>query len=124
MRPYRLPSYFLVLCLIMWAILSDATAAWAQVSSWTPTRPSNDANTRKGFDHFYNLEYDKALRDFEAAQQAHPDDPFPVNHVLGTVIFRELFRIGALDTESFAGDAFLQRQSTPLDPKVREQVNA
>ncbi len=123
MRPYRSPSCFLVLCLLVWAALLDPPRADAQ-SSWTPTRPSNDANTRKGFDHFYNLEYDKALHDFEAAQQAHPDDPFAVNHVLGTVIFKELFRIGALDTESFAGDAFLQRQSIPLDPKVRDQVNA
>ena len=96
-------------------------AAWGQ-SSWIPTRPDNDANTRKGFDHFYNLEYDKALRDFEAAEQAHPGDPFAVNHILATVIFRELFRIGALDTESFAGDAFLKRQSVALDPQVGERV--
>lgn len=96
----------------------------AQTAPWAPIRPSTDANTRKGFDYFYNLEYDKALREFEAAQEAHPSDPFSANHVLGTVIFKELFRIGALDTESFAGDAFLQRQSIPLDPKVREQVNA
>ncbi len=41
-----------------------------------PTRVDNDANTRKGFDHFYNLEYDKAIHEFELAQQAHPDDPF------------------------------------------------
>ncbi len=98
------------------------TEVWAQ-ESWVPTRPSNDVHTRKGFEYFYSLEYDKAMREFEAAQQAHPEDPFCANHVLGTVIFKELFRIGALDTESFAGDAFLQRQSIPLDPKVQQQVN-
>ena len=57
---------------------------------WVPTRASNDVNTRKGFDNFYNLEYDKAIREFEAALQAHPDDPFAVNHLLSAVIFKEL----------------------------------
>ena len=121
MRPYRLPSCFLALALCVGAVAGCASAAAAD-AGWVPTQPSNDANTRKGFDHFYSLEYDKAIRDFEAAEQAHPDDPFPANHVLGAVIFKELFRIGALDTESFAGDAFLKRQSIPIDPKVTDQV--
>jgi tetratricopeptide (TPR) repeat protein len=120
MKPYRLLS-----CCVALYVIASATVgpslAWGE-NGWVPTRPDNDLNTRKGFDHFYNLEYDKAIHDFEAAAQAHPDDPFPVNHVLGAVIFKELFRIGALDTESFAGDAFLKRQSIPLDPKVQEQI--
>jgi tetratricopeptide (TPR) repeat protein len=88
-----------------------------------PTRVDNDANTRKGFDHFYNLEYEKSIHDFELAQQAHPDDPFAVNHTLAGVIFKELLRIGALDTEAYAGDSFLTKQAAaPVDPKVRERV--
>jgi tetratricopeptide (TPR) repeat protein len=99
-----------------------ATCA-AGPSSVTPTRYNNDAATRKGFDYFYNLEYDKAIKQFESAQQAHPDDPFAVNHVLGAVIFKELFRIGALDTEAYAGNGFVNKKlSQPLDPKVQERV--
>ena len=88
-----------------------------------PTRSDNDASTRKGFDHFYNLEYDKAIREFETAQQAHPSDPFAINHTLEAVIFKELFRIGALDTEAYAGDSFLTKKlAAPLDPKVQVRV--
>jgi tetratricopeptide (TPR) repeat protein len=91
--------------------------------SWVPTRPDTDANTRKGFDHFYNLDYDKATRDFEAAQQAHPNDPFAVNHTLAAVTFKELYRIGALDTEAYAADNFMTKKPLePLDPTVRERV--
>lgn len=91
---------------------------------WVPTRAGNDAVTRKGFDNFYNLEYDKAIREFETALQAHPDDPFAVNHLLSAVIFKELYRIGALDTEAYASDNFLDRRYLqPLDPKVHERVN-
>src|SRR5271165_342715 len=101
---------------------SDATA-WAADSVPVPTRADNDASTRKGFDHFYNLEYDKAIREFEAAQQAHPDDPFAINHTLAGMIFKELYRIGALDTEAYAADGFLTKKpGASLDPKVRDCV--
>lgn len=83
----------------------------------------NDANTRKGFDHFYSLEYDKAIHEFELAQQAHPGDPFAVNHLLAGVIFKELYRIGALDTEAYAADNFLTKKpAEPLDPALRDRV--
>ena len=104
-----------------------AVGAWCAAADpaavSVPTRADNDAATRKGFDHFYNLEYDKAIREFEGAEQAHPDDPFAVNHVLAAVIFKELLRIGALDTEAYAGDTFLTKQHTEaLDPKARERI--
>jgi len=100
-------------------LAGDAGAAGA----WVPTRMDNDANTRKGFDHFYNLEYDKAIHEFELAQQAHPDDPFAVNHLLGGIIFKELYRIGALDTEAYAADSFLNKKlAEPLDPAVHDRV--
>src|SRR5271157_2139110 len=103
-------------------VLSDVRAA-ATDSVPVPTRADNDAATRKGFDHFYNLEYDKAIHEFEVAQQAHPDDPFAVNHTLAGVIFKELYRTGALDTEAYAGDSFLNKKPlAPLDPKVRDRV--
>jgi len=96
----------------------------AEGGAWVPTRTTNDANTRKGFDSFYNLDYDKSIREFEAALQAHPDDPFAVNHLLSAVIFKELLRIGTLDTEAYASDNFLDKKYLqPLDPKVRERVN-
>src|SRR5580700_5838914 len=117
MKPYRYLVLLLCLCCVGWG-------AGAQTAGVVPpTRVDNDANTRKGFDHFYNLEYDKAIHEFEAAQQAHPNDPFAVNHTLAAVIFKELYRIGALDTESYAADSFLtKRLAEPLDPNARDRV--
>src|SRR5271165_7601225 len=119
----------LVLCVLGFGCILAAEGILFGVSATAtdgvpvPTRSDNDAATRKGFDNFYNLEYDKAIREFEAAQQAHTDDPFAVNHVLTGVIFKELLRIGALDTEAYAGDTFLTKQHVEaLDPKARERV--
>ena len=119
MKPYRL--YFCLLVLGCIAVASRGLSQSAPVP--VPMRSDNDPATRKGFDYFYNLEYDKAVREFEATQQAHPDDPFAVNHVLAGVIFKELYRIGALDTEAYAADSFLtKKHPEPLDPKVRDRV--
>jgi tetratricopeptide (TPR) repeat protein len=122
MKPYR--SLPLLLCLV-WCVLAVApTPAFADTDgAIIPTRPDNDANTRKGFDHFYNLEYDKAIKEFEAAQQTHPNDPFAANHLMSAVIFKELYRIGALDTEAYAADSFLNKKlAAPLDPAVQTRV--
>src|ERR1039457_5173491 len=109
---------------ILLALVLPGAFSSAEESAWVPTRTNNDINTRKGFDNFYNLDYDKSIREFEAALQAHPDDPFAVNHLLSAVVFKELLRIGALDTEAYASDNFLDKKNLqPLDPKLRERVN-
>ncbi len=118
MKPYR---FLLSLIGLFCAVLAGHAAA--QTIAAPPTRADNDTNTRKGFDDFYNLEYDRAIREFEAAQQAHPNDPFAVNHLLSAVVFKELKRIGALDTEAYAGDSFLTKKLlAPLDSATRDRV--
>lgn len=82
----------------------------------------NDPHTKAGFDYFYNAEYDPAIREFEAALKEHPDDPFAVNHLLTGVMFKEMYRIGALDTELYAKEGFLHSKQFPIDPKIRQQV--
>ena len=120
MRPYTASCYSLILFSI---VLLLAATSHATVSAPVPTRYNNDAATRKGFDYFNNLEYDKANKEFEAALKAHPDDPFAINHLLAGIIFQELYRIGALDTETYASDSFITKKSlAPLDPKVQERI--
>ena len=124
MKPYQVLVCGLILsCLAFASSVVCQTKAASGVNANLPTRPDNDAATRKGFDEFYNLEYGKSVHEFEIALQSHPDDPFAVNHVLAGVIFEELYRIGALDTEAYAADSFLNnKRSEPLDPKVHDRV--
>ena len=78
--------------------------------------------TKSGFDRYYMMDYDGAIRDFERASAAHPDDPFAVNHLLSAVLFRELYRAGALDTSLYSNNSFLDRRQFPINPAERERI--
>lgn len=82
----------------------------------------DEPHTKAGFEYFYNAEYDQAIKEFEIALQAHPDDPFAVNHLLTGIMFKEMYRIGALDSELYAKEGFLHSKQFPIDPKIRDQV--
>jgi tetratricopeptide (TPR) repeat protein len=82
----------------------------------------NDPLNATAFDHFYNLDYERAVQEFEQVLQRHADDPFAVNHLLAAVLFRELYRMGALNTGEYANDSFIATPHRPADPKVRQQI--
>lgn len=122
MKPYR-SALLRSLPAILLTALSLSTAI-AQDKQPPPTRLNTDPTSRKGEDFFYNLEYDRSIHEFEIAWKDHPDDPFAVNHLLTAVIFKELYRLGALESELYSGDGFLtKKQLAPLDPKVSQRVS-
>lgn len=82
----------------------------------------NDPLNRVAFDHFYNLDYDRAVSDFNQVLQRHPDDPFAVNHFLTAILFRELYRMGALNTGEYANDTFIHAAHRPADATVKQQI--
>lgn len=76
----------------------------------------------RGFDHFYNLEYDQALADFRQAAAQHPDDPELHNHLAQTLVFREMFRDGALESELVSGNnSFLRRPKLNPTPETERE---
>ncbi len=76
----------------------------------------------RGFDHFYNLEYDQALAIFEQAANRNPDAADTHNHIAETLLFREMFRDGALESELVSGDnAFLRRPKLNPSAETEQQ---
>lgn len=84
-------------------------------------RPADPLNA-PAFDHFYNLDYDRAVQGFQQVLDRHPDDPFAVNHLLTAVLFKELYRMGSLDTGDYANDSFIGTAHRPADPRVKQQI--
>ena len=83
---------------------------------------AQDFSTSRGFEHFYNLEYDQALAEFEAAQRQDPQAIAPCNHVAQTLLYREMYRNGALETELVSGNnPFLRREKMNPAPAVQKE---
>jgi tetratricopeptide (TPR) repeat protein len=114
-------------CSLLLCLMLTAPAAAPQASKTTDPpetlsfRP-NDPLNRTAFDHFYNLDYDHAVLEFDQIRQRHPDDPFAINHLLTAVLFRELYRMGALNTGEYANDTFIRAAHRPADPKATQQI--
>ena len=83
---------------------------------------SFEAFTQSGFQHYYSLEYDKALKDFQKAADVNPDDPRAYNHLLEAVLFRELYKHDALDTSLYTQEGFLNSRQITLEPPVKQQI--
>ncbi len=78
-----------------------------------------------GFDHFYNLEYDESIAAFEKAAAENPTSPLPQDGVAQAVLYREMFRNGALESELIDGtDSFLRRPKMEVAPATEAKFFA
>ncbi len=82
----------------------------------------HDPQTDVAFDHFYNMEYDRAEQEFERIVEKHPGDAFALNHLLTAVLMRDLYDTGAMNTGDYANDSFIGRTPRPTDPKIKERI--
>jgi len=110
-------SLALALCGAMQAAPSGITDP-QQAVIYRPADPLNAS----AFDHFYNMDYDRSVQEFQKILDRHPADPFAVNHLLTAVMFRELYRMGALNTGDYANDSFIGTAHHPADPKSKAQI--
>jgi len=87
-------------------------------TAFRPPDPLNQA----AFEHYYNLDHDAAIQDFERILARHPNDPFAVNHLLSAVQMRELYRMGAMNSGEYSNDSFIGQAHRPADPAEKERI--
>ena len=69
-----------------------------------------DPLVNQAYDHFYNLEFDEAIALFQRDLALHPDSAELHNHLAQSIVFREMYRDGALESELVSGNnSFLRR---------------
>ncbi len=96
----------LLLTTLLW--LAPVLVAQAQVS--------------KGFDHFYNLEYDESVSVFEKVLAEDPKDPRNHNHLAQAILYREMYRAGALESELVSGtNPFVRRPKMEPSPENQKR---
>ena len=108
--------FLLLLCLVASCI--PAVSQSISDGHGAPHDPQTDA----AFEHFYNMDYDRAIQEFERILEKHPTDAFAVNHLLTAVLMHDLYETGAMNTGDYANDSFIGRTPRPTDPKVKERI--
>ncbi len=114
-------------CLVvLWLLSAQASAqthaAAGALSEGAAASAEHDPLIAAASDHFYNMDYDRAIQEFGKVLDRGPNDPFAVNHLLSAVLMRELYRMGAMNTGEYANDSFIGQAHRPADPKVKEQI--
>jgi len=108
-----------LLCVFVVGIFT--LTAWGQTPS-APHGTPHDPQTDAAFDHLYNIEYDRAIADFEKIAEKRPSDPLAVNHLLTAVLMRNLYETGAMNTGDYANDSFIGHTPRLTDPKIKERI--
>jgi len=82
----------------------------------------HDPQADTAFDHFFNMEYERAEQEFERIVEKRPGDAFALNHLLTAVLMRDLYDTGAMNTGDYANDSFIGRTPRPTDPKIKDRI--
>jgi len=88
--------------------------------------PLRAQNTKfsSGLDHFYNLEYQAAIADFKKDIALHPDVAANYNHLAMAILYSEMLRSGALESELVSGtNAFLRRAKMNPSPEDQREFD-
>jgi len=117
---FFLPRHRPVFTAIILLVLAQVCLAAAPpvVTALRPPDPLNSA----AFEHYYNIDYDAAVQDFERILARHPNDAFALNHLLSAIQVRELYRMGAMNSGEYSNDNFIGQAHRPADPAQKQRI--
>jgi len=85
---------------------------------------AQEAIVARGFQHFYNLEFDEAIAEFSRAVSQQPDSAAAHNHLAQAILYRAVFRVGALESELVTGNnPFLRRPKVEATPEEERRFD-
>jgi hypothetical protein len=119
----NLPVYARLIPLVVF-LVANRTPTRAQIAA--APKPvhgvAQDSEAQGAFDHFYNMDYDRATQEFEKIAQKHPNDPFAINHLLTVTLVHDLYDTGAMNTGDYSNDSFIGRAPRPTDEKIKARI--
>ncbi len=114
--PRHRPAFIAIRLLVL---AQTCLAAAPPIS--TALRPPDPLNSA-AFEHYYNIDYDAAVQDFERILARHPNDAFALNHLLSAIQVRELYRMGAMNSGEYSNDNFIGQAHRPADPAQKQRI--
>src|ERR1700733_12685127 len=111
----------LIFCLPAAQTMAQAAAGGVPASVGTVSA-EHDPQVDAAFEHFYNLEYGRAIQEFERVLDRRPTDSSALNNLLSTILMRELYRMGAMNSGEYANESFIGEAHRAADPKVKDRI--
>jgi hypothetical protein len=108
-------------CLVVVLVVSWVSAC-AQSKITALHAPPRDPQTDVAFDHFYNMDYDRATQEFEKIVEKRPKDAFAINHLLTSVLMHDLYDTGGMNTGDYSNDSFIGHAPRPTDQKIKDRI--
>jgi len=85
---------------------------------------AQDSRASKGFEYFYNLQYQESIAEFTRQVAEQPNLPDGYNHLAQAILYRDMFRAGALESELVTGgNPFLRRQKVDASPEDQRRFD-
>ena len=78
----------------------------------------------KGFDHFYNFEFNEAIAEFRKATQEAPQEAQRYNQLARALLYREMLKSGMLESQLATGANPVRRSKLEMPAKVEEEFTA
>ncbi len=123
--PVAIKAILLAAVVSLCGLSGEALAAdsGADAPGMSATRAAkSDPLLDSAFEHFYNMDYDRSIQEFQKILEQNPTDAEAVNHLLSAILIRELYRMGAMNTGEYSNDSFIGQWHRPADPKVKRQI--
>jgi len=109
---------------VLFFLVACTLSAQSEPNPAKPHGAPHDAQTDAAFDHFYNMEYERAIQDFEKMVQKRPNDAFALNHLLTAILMSNLYETGGMNTGDYTNESFIGHAPRPTDPKVKERIKS
>ena len=109
-----------VLIVMMWFVLGSATA-FAQSTPGAATEPDHaqlDSLRHSGIEALYNLDYDKAERDFKEIVKLYPTHPAGPQLLAARVWIKTLYESRRLQSSLYSSQSFYSSGDDKVDPKI------
>ena len=105
-----------VLVLLLVAVFSS----YAQSSQWLSDteRPKFEELRRSGLDALYNIDYDKAERDFKEIVRLYPNHPGGYQLLAARLWIKTLYESRRLQVSLYSSESFYTNGDDKVDPKI------
>ena len=113
-----------LLFLLLTTILLNSTLAFGQDKNETPAvaeASQLESLRQSGIEALYNLDYEKARRDFSEIARLYPDNPAGPQLLAASVWIKSLYGSRRLQASLYSSESFYTKGDDKVDPKVVEE---